>query len=335
MKTKIIFVIFIICLFYSPSTFAQKILIIKNDIAENPAKIFNDLKSLSYTVDSLSGIFVTLGLFRNYDVVIISSGVNNNACSSNVLRGEIVNYAAAGGKLIIEGGQIGYNAAIFPFYLGFMNKALHVSQWIADSGGNIKLASQHVTSNLANDPNMLPDSIILNPVNNYMQDVCTHDEYSEVLYYTKSYFDKAGINVFPSVQTPQQIYLAFSYNSVLNHKHAIDLLENCIVNLYKSPIGISSINSLTPEKFQLYQNYPNPFNASSIIRFDISSKYEINVSLKIFDVLGREIETILTNKLSSGKYEIKYNSDNISSGLFFVKLLAGEYTDTKKMIVIK
>lgn len=335
MKKKFIYDVFILCFIFTQYLFPQKILVVRNDVAENPTKIYLDLKSLSYDVDSISANLVTLGLFTNYDVIIVSTGVNNNACSSNILRGEIVNYVAIKGKIIIEGGQIGYNAAISPYFPGFMNKALHISHWIRDLDGNIKLNNSYKNYDLANQPNVLPDSIVLNCTNNFMQDVCINDEYSELFYSTFSSTGYVGVNVFPKVQTPQQIYLAFSYNSILNHQHAIDLIENCVYNLYRSPISVSKIDSIIPKNFQLYQNYPNPFNSSSIIRFDIPSINIVNVSLKVFDILGREIETILDNRLTIGSYQLKFYSDNIPSGILFLKLIVGEYTETKKMIVIK
>jgi hypothetical protein len=112
---------------------------------------------------------------------------------------------------------------------------------------------------------------------------------------------------------------------------------------YSQPTSIKNINSLVPDKFVLYQNYPNPFNPSTKIKFDIpDSKNKINQTVKLilYDVLGRELGTILNNVLIPGSYEIELNSENPSNllhsrGVYFYKLSAGDLIDTKKMILIK
>ena len=107
--------------------------------------------------------------------------------------------------------------------------------------------------------------------------------------------------------------------------------------VYSSSVGIKEINE-TPGKFILYQNYPNPFNPSTNIKYQIpNSKF---VTLKVYDVLGKEVETLVNEMQSAGTYEISWNARNgvsaaYSSGIYYYKLVAGNYTDTKKMILIK
>ncbi len=100
-----------------------------------------------------------------------------------------------------------------------------------------------------------------------------------------------------------------------------------------SLIGIKQIAGISPSEFKLYQNYPNPFNPSTTIKFEIP-EYS-NVSFKIFDVLGREIEILIDGLLRAGTYEIKWNALEYSSGVYFYKLVASDYTEVKKMVLIK
>jgi len=88
-----------------------------------------------------------------------------------------------------------------------------------------------------------------------------------------------------------------------------------------------------PSDFKLSQNYPNPFNPSTIIKFTIPGND--NVQLKIYDVTGRIVSTLINDKLHKGTYEILFNAQNLSSGTYFYVLVYGEYRDAKKMTLIK
>jgi len=88
-----------------------------------------------------------------------------------------------------------------------------------------------------------------------------------------------------------------------------------------------------PLTFTLKQNYPNPFNASTNISFSIPSKSF--VSLKIYDLQGREVATIFSEEISAGYYTRKWNAANTSSGIYFYRLQAGSYSETKKLILLR
>jgi hypothetical protein len=99
------------------------------------------------------------------------------------------------------------------------------------------------------------------------------------------------------------------------------------------PIGIHNISSTVPDKFELFQNYPNPFNPSSIIRFKIKdSRFVI---LKVFNALGREVVTLVNEKLNAGEYQATFDGSELASGIYFYKLMAGDFVQTRKMILIK
>lgn len=108
--------------------------------------------------------------------------------------------------------------------------------------------------------------------------------------------------------------------------------------IYKRPLseiltGVNPISSEIPDKFNLHQNYPNPFNPSTTIKFDIP----VNrfVSLSIYDISGREIASLINENLNPGSYSYNFTADGLTSGIYFYKLSTGEYTDVKKMLLIK
>ena len=97
-------------------------------------------------------------------------------------------------------------------------------------------------------------------------------------------------------------------------------------------------DNITVTDFSLEQNYPNPFNPSTNIQFSVAD-HEF-VSLKVYDILGREIKTLVDKELSNGVYETKWDGDNnfgekVGSGIYFYRIKAGEYINSRKMMLIK
>jgi photosystem II stability/assembly factor-like uncharacterized protein len=105
------------------------------------------------------------------------------------------------------------------------------------------------------------------------------------------------------------------------------------------PISVKQGSEKIPRFNNLLQNYPNPFNPSTKIRFSIpvyqTGKEGWQVKLVIYDILGKEISTLVNDKLSPGTYEIEWNASNYSSGIYFYNLKAGDYSETKKMVLLK
>jgi hypothetical protein len=97
--------------------------------------------------------------------------------------------------------------------------------------------------------------------------------------------------------------------------------------------GITPVTNEIPNGFSLSQNYPNPFNPATTFKFSVPVKSQ--VSLKIYNSLGTEIETLVNHELSPAVYEASWNASKYSSGVYFCRLTAGEFTETKKMVLIK
>jgi photosystem II stability/assembly factor-like uncharacterized protein len=108
--------------------------------------------------------------------------------------------------------------------------------------------------------------------------------------------------------------------------------------LYRRPIsnlitGIESATNKIPNKFELYQNYPNPFNPTTKISYKVES-YKV-IKLIVYDILGKEIETLVNEKQSPGAYEVTFDGSKYASGIYFYQLNAGDFVETRKMILIK
>ena len=88
-----------------------------------------------------------------------------------------------------------------------------------------------------------------------------------------------------------------------------------------------------PTEFTLYQNYPNPFNPTTTIQFSIPSPQF--VTIKVYDILGREITKLVDEYKQAGTYSVNFNAKGLSSGLYFYNLRAGNYSSAQKMILIR
>jgi len=97
-------------------------------------------------------------------------------------------------------------------------------------------------------------------------------------------------------------------------------------------VSISGNNEVTVS-FSLKQNFPNPFNPVTKIEFEIPQKKF--VQLIIYDALGREVTKLINEELTAGSHEVVWNAENFVSGVYFYKIKAGNFTDTKRMVLVK
>ncbi|MEO8664351.1 MAG: M14 family zinc carboxypeptidase [Ignavibacteria bacterium] len=110
-------------------------------------------------------------------------------------------------------------------------------------------------------------------------------------------------------------------------------IDNIKLSGYNAtPVGITQ-NTGIPGRYSLSQNYPNPFNPKTVINYQLSMTNF--VSLKVFDVLGNQVATLVNEDQNPGNYSVSFDGNNLSSGLYYYKLESGEFTDTKKMLLIK
>lgn len=104
-------------------------------------------------------------------------------------------------------------------------------------------------------------------------------------------------------------------------------------------VNVLNISAETPSSYSLSQNYPNPFNPTTKIRFSIMSSPLVLggdlIQLKVYDLMGREVATLVNEKLSPGTYSVNWNASAYPSGVYFYRLQTGSFSDTKRMLMIK
>ncbi len=151
----------------------------------------------------------------------------------------------------------------------------------------------------------------------------------------------------------QKIYIAWRYYMVINNSSGLWINIDDVMIGNRFPIGIIKINENIPGSFSLSQNYPNPFNPVTKIKFDIPTPLNppkggkmtgdtplsfgegLGVRLIIYDILGREIASLVNEKLSPGTYEVTWDASNYSSGVYYYRLQYGNNYLTRKMMVVK
>ena len=102
---------------------------------------------------------------------------------------------------------------------------------------------------------------------------------------------------------------------------------------FDATVNVEESITEIPKDFFLYSNYPNPFNASTTIKYQVP--FQANVTLKLYDILGREVSILVDEQKQAGRYEARFTDNNLTSGIYFYTLRAGNYTQTKKMILLK
>lgn len=114
-------------------------------------------------------------------------------------------------------------------------------------------------------------------------------------------------------------------------------LIGCIINGVvfgdTTVTGIVIANPVIPEKFSLSPNYPNPFNPKTIINYDLP--VASFVSLKVFNILGKEVSSLVNEMQNAGSYSVEFNGDGLAGGVYFYRMEAGEFIGTKRMVLLK
>lgn len=153
-------------------------------------------------------------------------------------------------------------------------------------------------------------------------------------------------NEFPAGDYEEYMYaMGFGIVSV-NYKVGLDYAGHSLVGCYVNGVlygdttltGINQIGSEIPSSYSLSQNYPNPFNPSTKILFAIPrwrGEGGWKTILQVYDVMGREVQTLVNERLQPGTYESTFDGSALNSGLYFYKMMTDGFTETKKMILIK
>ena len=148
---------------------------------------------------------------------------------------------------------------------------------------------------------------------------------------------------------PVEIIVAYVVGRGATSLESVDVtkkIANDAIGFYNTnfsyvPVGVNEKpQTQLPTKYSLSQNYPNPFNPSTTISYAIPVVETLRatsqqVTLKIYDILGREVATLINQKQRAGNYEVQFDATNLTSGVYFYQLKSGSFIESKKMVLLK
>lgn len=136
-----------------------------------------------------------------------------------------------------------------------------------------------------------------------------------------------------SIATNNYIDVAFAIAGGSNIEEVREAIKQSRIKYNEIITNVEEGKSMKPTEFALYQNYPNPFNPLTVIKFQVPEKR--NITLKVFNILGEEVTTLADQEKEAGIYEVKFDGSNLASGVYFCRLQAGDFSQTKKIILLK
>jgi Zn-dependent metalloprotease len=216
------------------------------------SQIASHLDYLGYVVDSTTVALTDPGTWSTYDFLVSTSGANQTPVADAGYRTDLENYVAGGGKLLIEGGELGYDAASYPGYPTFAENVLHVTGWDGDDSGDLGIVAGMETHPVATNPNAIPASMSVAYTGYGDQDASPPASDAYIVYECATDPGDAGILVYddnPNPASAQIVFYSFNFAALADQATRNDLLENTATFLLaneSAPTGaISGVCDLT------------------------------------------------------------------------------------------
>jgi hypothetical protein len=277
-----------------------------------------------------------------FRAIVLIGGLAVRPFDDPVKRQALLGYARNGGRVLVEGGEVGYRyrrQAAGEVDREFRERILHVTDFIGDAQGANLLLGQPSTV-LSNAPNIIDGQIEFRPQSTFAdRDAMATDAVDGASFAAGRWTDTPGS---PGVIVGTQrtgdigtIFFPFSVSSITDSLLARHLIENAIEFLIhgKAPISEIENRTLLPSTFTLLQNYPNPFNPTTKIQFTIDNRQLTIVN--VFDLMGREVATLVNEVKDPGTYTVQFDGSNLASGMYVYTLEAGKAVQTRKMMLIR
>jgi hypothetical protein len=304
------------------------------------ADIAADLVALGYDVTGETTATTDPQSWIYYDFLISTSGNDTSPLSSADYRAALEAYVAGGGRLLIEGGDIGHDAAYDPGYPSFAANVLHILDWEYELSGTITVHDP--AHPLATVPNQL-GMIASQYSGTGDQDACTPAPDAHVVMSWSLRPGRASVLVYdddPDPATCQIIYYAFNYASA-NEDGRKDLLENSVACLLgggttavEGPVTAGAV----PARHVLGRPTPNPFNPVTRLTYGLPG--DGAVELAIYNVAGQRVRILAAGLQTAGYHEIAWDGRDdggrpLASGIYFCRMRAGDFDRSTRLVLLK
>jgi hypothetical protein len=148
----------------------------------------------------------------------------------------------------------------------------------------------------------------------------------------------ANFENYAEISPADSVFIDSSITAGTGYYYRLSIITKDSVELQSYPIMVNPVPTAVverngPVRFELFDNYPNPFNPSTKISYELPTN--TLVSLKIFDVLGREVQTLINGREVTGVHTVTFDAGNLPSGVYFYRIVAGGFVEAKKLVLVK
>lgn len=317
---------------------------------DEPSHFFNTeyMKAMtvadSVVISSVSNeaVFTDEVSLSDYDMVIWFTGdeSTNNNTFTNLEQVRIVEYLENGGNVFISGAEVGWDldrphdnaeASDTLFYRHYLK-----AKYMYDGTSSMNRVTgvegtdfEGIESSLGlYYPEDYPDDI--EPINgsHYIFNYNSNRSANEL---RKAGVAYAGTFGESSIEG-KVVYISFPFEVMSNFQAKIDMMKT-VMNFFDATTAIDDEKEVIPVTYSLSQNYPNPFNPSTT--FNITLPKTNKVSVKIYDILGRLVDTIADKEFTAGRHTLTWNAKGMASGVYYVNMRSGSFTQTRNIILLK
>lgn len=327
------------------TTFGLDVLLVDDDGGQNYESYFeNELLTLNenYGLIPVQYLLSNPTSVTTFKILIWNTAATVPGLNSNEIN-LIKTFLDYGGNLYLNGVDLAYQLAdpSSPYYtsetIDFFSNYLHSNYILRQHPAVITLgiSGDPITDGLAmmNLTGGTGANTINHSQGRYVNQISANGMYNaNILSFWQKPDEHPAIRAFHGI-SGKVVFTAFGFESIaLAERRA--LFAQRIIDWLSIPVGVEQeFSSLLPVSFELRQNYPNPFNPATIITYTIPK--ESQVSLKIYDVMGREVVELVNGKVSTGTHSIEFDASSLASGTYFYKMTTNEFISVKKMIVLK
>ena len=302
---------------------AQNVLILEDGGTQDSVRAILSRAGFTVTLGGPYWTYTGVGISQ-YRLVIFLNGVNYSNAMADSVQMRIRNYVGSGGGLLTTE-WILWNENNFSIL-----RAILPSKYGGTYAYSSELYRKRATHAISQN---LPDSFL----------VPTDWSFSTAVRDTSA--AKQAITVFNGALSGDAVVAGRYGNGKVVHwnmggqKIGADIwsaeVRTLLRNIASYAQGVSSVDehASIPRATALWQNYPNPFNPTTQIRFQIPRSSD--VSLKVFDVLGREVTALINERLEAGSHESTFDASGLASGVYFYRLQAGEFVQTKRLLLMR
>ena len=328
----------------------QPVLILDDDAGNNEATtVAGWLGGAGYSTTVKSGNTAVAGDLDGQQAVVLLCGNNSFPLLSPSLRQLIENWVAAGGRLLVEGGELGYTALTDPSFASFASNVLHATNWMGDTAGSLVAATGQANHPLLTQPLSVAPPVVINFDEESDKDAMAPAGDALLVLQNANQGGTAGAIVFDDDAfdpAAQIVYYPIALAAVSNSAKAQALVVNALQLLLDAgpptsvEAGPGSGDGVSTPVARLIALVPSPFHDRTVIRLELGQLGPAR--LAIFDVRGRLVQSLLdgTQPLTAGVHELIWNGRDaqgreVGSGTYYLRLEAGGVVERAKIALIR